>query len=307
MQHRIVSFLPSATEILCELGLEKEILAVTHECDYPQQAKSIPRVIHPSFDPDTLSSAEIDKKIVELTNSNHDIYILDEKVLKNAKPDLIIAQGICDVCSPFTRELNKAVSILGYKPDVLILDPKNLSDILQNILDVGSKVNRENEARELVAKLQKRIQYIKDKKTESRPKVLCIEWLDPLFTAGHWVPEMVEIAGGINGLSTTGEKSRKMKLDEVFSFDPDIIILIPCGFDLKRTISEYEKLYDNKHWRTLRAVKQGEVYAVNASDYFTKPGPRTITGLEILAKIIRPDTFSDITLPKNSLQRLDLE
>ncbi len=307
MQHRIVSFLPSATEILCELGVEKEILAATHECDYPVQAKSIPRVIHPSFDPNALSSGEIDKKIVDLIKSGDDIYILDEKILKNAKPDLIIAQGICDVCSPFTRELNKAISILKYQPDVLILDPKNLSDILQNILDVGKKVNREDQAKQLIAKLQERIQYIKNKKAKTRPKVLCLEWLDPLFTAGHWVPEMVEIAGGINGLSGTGEKSRRMKLDEVFSFDPDIIILIPCGFDLKRTISEYEKLHDNKHWRTLRAVKQGEVYAVNASEYFTKPGPRTITGLEILAKIIRPDTFSDIDIPKNSLQRLDLE
>lgn len=305
MQHRIISFLPSATEILYELGMEKEILAATHECDYPVQAKSIPRVIHPSFDPNVLSSGEIDKKIVDLVKSGDDIYILDEKILKNAKPDLIIAQGICDVCSPFTKEIAKAISILQYEPDVLVLDPKNLSDILHNILEVGKKVNREQQAKDLVAKLEKRIQHIKNKKTSTRPKVLCLEWLDPLFTAGHWVPEMVEIAGGINGLSQPGEKSRRMKLDEIFAFDPDIIVLIPCGFDLERTISEYEKLHDNKHWRTLRAVKQGEVYAVNASDYFTKPGPRTITGLEILAKIIRPDTFSDITLPKNSLQRLD--
>ena len=304
---RIVSFLPSATEILYELGLGNQILAATHECDYPQQAKSIPRVIHPSFNPDILSSAEIDKKIVELAKSNSDIYILDENILKTAKPDLIIAQGICDVCSPFTKEITKAVSILQYKPDILVLDPKNLSDILDNITEIGKKVNQEQKARELVSILQQRINYIKEKPVKSRPKVLCLEWLDPFFTAGHWVPEMVDIAGGINGISSTGEKSRKMTLDEVFKFDPDIIVLIPCGFDLKRTISEYEKLQDSKLWRTVPAVNQGQVYAVNASDYFTKPGPRTITGLEILAKIIRPDTFSDIVLPKDSLKRLDLE
>lgn len=307
MSNRIVSFLPSATEILYELGLGNQILAATHECDYPQQAKSIPRVIHPSFNPDILSSLEIDKKIVELAKSNSDIYILDENILKTAKPDLIIAQGICDVCSPFTKEITKAVSILQYKPDVLVLDPKNLSDILDNITEIGKKVNQEQKARELVSRLQQRIHYIKSKPVKSRPKVLCLEWLDPFFTAGHWVPEMVDIAGGINGISSTGEKSRKMTLDEVFKFDPDIIVLIPCGFDLKRTISEYEKLQDSKLWRTVPAVNQGQVYAVNASDYFTKPGPRTITGLEILAKIIRPDTFSDIVLPKDSLKRLDLE
>ncbi len=305
MSNRIVSFLPSATEILYELGVGDQILAATHECDYPQQARSIPRVIHPSFNPDILSSSEIDKKIVELASTNQDIYVLDENLLKQAKPDLIIAQGICDVCSPFTKEISKAISILQYEPDVLVLDPKNLSDILQNIIEVGKKVNREQKAKELVSKLQQRINHIKSKPVKSRPKVLCLEWLDPLFTAGHWIPEMVAIAGGINGISNPGEKSRKMKLDEIFVFDPDIIVLIPCGFDLNRTISEYEKLSDSKLWKTIRAVNQGQVYAVNASDYFTKPGPRTITGLEILARIIRPDTFSDIVLPKNSLQRLD--
>lgn len=308
MQQRIVSFLPSATEILFELGVGDQVFAVTHECNYPQQAKSKPKVIHSSFDPQKMSSSEIDKTVVKLLNSGKDVYVLDEQILKNANPDLIVAQGICEVCSPFTKEINKAVSILeDNKPEVLILDPKNLDDILQSIIEVGKKVDRVTEAKEFVAKLQRRINLIKDIPTETRPKILCIEWLYPLFTAGHWVPQMVEFAGGINGISSIGEQSRRMSIEEITKFDPDIIVLMPCGFDVSRTIVEYEKLYENKNWHSLRAVKEGYVYAVNANEYFSKPGPRAITGLEILAKIIKPDTFQKLEIPKNSLSKIEIE
>ncbi len=304
---KIVSFLPSATEILYELGVQDQIKAVTHECNYPIQASSKPKVIHASFDPNKMSSYEIDNKVVELVKSGQDIYILNEQVLKNADPDVIVAQGICEVCSPYTREINRAVTLLGGRPQIIILDPKNLDDILQNIIELGDKVGRQETARDFVSKLQKRIDHIKNTPMSSRPKVLCIEWLDPLYTAGHWVPQMVQIAGGINGISTVGEKSRRMELDEIAKFNPDIIVLMPCGFDVKRTISEYEKLAEKLSWKKLDAVKNDEVYAVNANEYFSKPGPRTVTGLEILAKIIRPDTFNDLKIPEESVQRIDLE
>ena len=307
MSNRIVSFLPSATEILYELGVGDQVLAVTHECNYPKEASSKPRVIKSSFDPDKMTSHEIDNKVVELVHAQKDIYILDESVLKKANPDLIVAQGICEVCSPYTREINRAVEILDGKPQVLILDPKNLDDILENVIEIGNKVNKTREAQDFVAKLQERIQDIKDIPKIARPKILCIEWLDPLFTAGHWVPQMVEIAGGINGISIPGEKSRRMDIDEIIKFDPDILVLMPCGFDIKRTMLEYEKLSENWKWNSLGAVKQGQVYAVNANEYFSKPGPRTVTGLEILAKIIHPDTFKDLPIPRNSVQRIDLE
>jgi len=307
MSNRIVSFLPSATEILYELGVGDQVLAVTHECNYPKEASSKPRVIKSSFDPEKMTSHEIDNKVVELVHTQKDIYILDEQVLKKANPDLIVAQGICEVCSPYTREINRAVEILDGKPQVLILDPKNLDDILQNVIEVGNKVNKIREAQDFVAKLQERILDIKDIPKIARPKILCIEWLDPLFTAGHWVPQMVEIAGGINGISISGEKSRRMDIDEIIKFDPDILVLMPCGFDIKRIILEYEKLSENWKWNSLGAVKQGQVYAVNANEYFSKPGPRTVTGLEILAKIIHPDTFKDLPIPRNSVQRIDLE
>src|SRR2546427_1494304 len=307
MAERIVSFLPSATEILYELGVGDQVLAVTHECNYPEEAKSKPKVIHSSFDPQKMSSHEIDNKVIELIHTQKDIYVLDEEILKKADPDLIVAQGICEVCSPYTREINRAVAILDNKPQVLILDPRNLDDILQNIIEIGNKVDRTQQAQDFVAKLRARIKDIKDTPKVSRPKVLCIEWLDPLFTAGHWVPQMVETAGGINGISSTGEQSRRMDIDEAAKFEPDIIILMPCGFDVNRTILEYEKLAEGKKWRSLRAVRQGNLCAVNANEYFSKPGPRTITGIEILSKIIHPDTFKDIQIPENSFKRIDLE
>ncbi len=305
MQNRIVSFLPSATEILYELGAGDQILAVTLECNYPLEAKTKPRVIRASFDPEKMSSQEIDDRVVELVRTGKDIYILDEQILKKANPDLIVAQGICEVCSPYTREINRAVTLLGGKPKVLILDPSNLEDILQNVIEVGDKVGKQEKARNFVIKLQERIDYIKNIPKISKPKVLCIEWLDPLFTAGHWVPQMVEIAGGINGISFTGDKSRRMKIDEIVKFEPDIMILMPCGFDMNRIILEYEKLLENKEWRSLKAVKQGEVYAVNANEYFSKPSPRIVVGLEILSKIIHPDTFRDLQIPKQSIQKIE--
>jgi iron complex transport system substrate-binding protein len=304
---RLVSFLPSATEMLYELGVGDQVMAVTHECNYPLDAKAKPRVIHSSFDPQKMSSQEIDNKVVELASSGKDIYILDEQVLKKANPDLIVAQGICEVCSPYTREISRAMTLLDNKPEVIILDPKNLDDILQNVIEIGNKVEKQEKAKEFVAKLQKRIDDIKNTNKISKPKVVCIEWLDPLFSAGHWVPQMVEIAGGINGISSTGDKSRRMQIEEIVKFDPDVIILMPCGFDVSRTILEYEKLLEDSTWQKIKAVSCGQVYAVNANEYFSKPGPRTVTGLEILAKIIHPDTFRDLQIPKQSTQKIDPE
>ncbi|MGI0087027.1 MAG: cobalamin-binding protein [Nitrosotalea sp.] len=307
MENRIVSFLPSATEILYELGVGDQVLAVTHECNYPSEVKAKPKVIHSVFDPEKMTSQEIDRKVVDLMKTGKDIYVLDEQVLKNANPNLIVAQGICDVCSPFTKEINKAVAILGVRPEVLILDPRSLGDILDNIIEVGKKVGKLSESQAFVHNLRSRIKIIQHRQKIVRPQVICIEWLDPLFTAGHWVPQMVELAGGINGISATGDQSRRMDLDEIVRFDPDIIVLMPCGFDVNRTIREYEKLEDKEKWRSLKAVKQGQVYAVNANEYFSKPGPRTVIGLEILAKIINPDTFKDLQIPKNSIQKIEFE
>ena len=301
---RIVSFLPSATETLYHLGAASQIVGVTHECNFPSRARKKLRVIRPSFDPGRMTGREIDSKIVELMRSGKDIYIVDDAALKKAKPDLIIAQGLCEVCSPFTKEISRAVNILGGRPDVLVLDPHDLDDILVSIMDVAEKVDRVVAGRKLVTSLQKRIDAVRGMKISNRPRVLCIEWLDPLFTAGHWVPQMVEYAGGINGISVAGEPSRRMDIDEAAQFDPDIIVLMPCGFDIKRTLKELPPLASSEKWKSLRAVKAGNVYAVEANSYFSKPGPRTIVGLEIMAKISHPGASRRIKVPKGSYKKL---
>ena len=315
MSHkRIVSFLPSATEILYEIGAGSQILGVTHECNYPKDAKSKLKVINSSFDASTMSSKEIDNKIVELFANGKDIYIINEKILKKLKPDLIVAQGICEVCSPFTKEIKRAISVLEYNPKVIVLDPHNVSSILDNITEIATNIGKFNEGKNLVRLLEDKINRIKkitELKTnkEDLPKILCLEWIDPFFTAGHWVPEMVQIAGGINGLGKSNEQSRRTSLEEITKFDPDIIILMPCGFNIDRTIKEYKNasLNKNQEWNNLRAIKNNELYVVDAGSYFSKPGPRTIIGIEILAKIISPNEFEHIIIPENSYSKLIID
>jgi iron complex transport system substrate-binding protein len=313
---RIVSFLPSSTEILYEIGAGSQIVGVTHECKYPDDANRKPRVINASFDANKMNSKEIDQKIIELMQSSRDIYLIDDEKLREAKPDLIIAQDICEVCAPFAKEIDRAFSILGYRPDIFVLDPHDLDDILTSIIDIAERVNRVTEGRKLLVSLQKRIDTIrmraglkfvdnwgkkKNNNITNKRKVLCLEWIEPFFTAGHWVPQMVEIAGGINGLSYPGQPSHRINdIDEIIKFNPDKIILMPCGFDIERTVKEAKILETNDKWKSLQSIQNNEVYVVNAGAYFSKPGPRTITGLEILAKIIDPEGFEDIKVPTDS-------
>jgi iron complex transport system substrate-binding protein len=304
---RIVSFLPSSTEILYEIGAGSQIAGVTHECKYPDDAKRKPQVINASFDAKKMNSKEIDEKIIELMHSNRDIYLINDEKLREAKPDLIIAQGLCEVCAPFAKEIDRASFILGYRPDTLVLDPHDLDDILTSIMDIAERVDRVTEGRKLVVSLQKRIDNIRMRSGQrivegknNKPKVLCLEWVDPFFIAGHWVPQMVEIAGGINGLSYAGDPSRRINIDEITNFNPDKIILMPCGFDIERTVEEAKILEANDKWKSLQSVQSNEVYVVNTGAYFSKPGPRTIIGLEVIAKIIDPEGFEDIKVPIDS-------
>jgi len=305
MSKRIVSFLPSATELLYELGVQDKIFGVTHECLYPEEAKSKPRVINSVFNADIMNSKEIDDKIVELMRNGMEVFTLDEKNLIAAKPDLIISQEICEVCSAYTGQVNKALSILDKKPEVHVLNPVDLDGILASIDDLAKKIGKEKEGTILRKSLEKRIEFIKDKKFEKRPQVLCVEWINPFFTSGHWVPEMVEISGGKNLISRKGERSRRMTFEEIKKSSPELIIMMPCGFDTERTISEYKNVLENNtDWTKLDAVKSNNVYAVDANSYFSKPSIRTITGLEVLAKIIHPQMFSDLRVPQNSFKQI---
>ena len=305
MPQRIVSFLPSATELIYELGCQDDLFGVTHECLYPDDAKSKPRIINTVIDVDSMSSPEIDKKTCELMRDGKDIFVLEEENLKNAAPDLIISQNTCEVCAAHTNQIEQALSILEKKPQIHSIDPHNLEEILDSISVLARIVGKEKEGEELKKSLKNRIDFIQSQNFENLPKVIAIEWIKPFFTSGHWVPEMIEISGGKNLVSKVGEHSRRMEFNEIVKADPDIIILMPCGFDVTRTISEYNlHLKDDESWNSLKAVQNNNVYAVDANAYFSKPSIRTITGLEILAKIFHPEKFDRVNTPQNSFKKI---
>ena len=302
---RIISFLPSATELIYELGAQERLFGVTHECDYPSDASNKPRVIESIFEPEKMSSQEIDDKICELSERGEEIYKLITENVSNAKPDLIISQEICKVCSAYTNQVKNAINILEEKPEIYSMSPHNIQEILRCVSDIAEKIEEEERGEEIVNSLNIRINKIKKVPISNRPKVLGIEWIKPFFTAGHWVPEMIEYSGGINMITKNGEHSRKMDITEIENADPDVLILMPCGFNVQRTISEYEKyLKDDSRWNKLRAVREKRVFVVDANSFFSKPSIRVVTGIEILAKILHPEIFTDFEVPTNSFSKI---
>tara|TARA_B110000014_G_scaffold263504_1_gene260473 strand:- start:452 stop:1375 length:924 start_codon:yes stop_codon:yes gene_type:complete len=304
--NRIVSFLPSATELLYALDVQDKLFGVTHECDFPKDARTIPNVIESVFEPKKMSSKEIDEKILELVSNNKDIYELQIDNLKKANPDLIISQEICEVCSAYTNQVNNAMKILDKKPELFAMNPHDIEGIISNVSDISEKIGKVEKGMEIINSLKQRIEYFNEKQVSDKPKVLAIEWIEPFYTSGHWVPEMVELAGAENLISKRSEHSRKMTFGEIKNSDPDIIVMMPCGFDVQRTIREYNmNLKNNQEWNSLRAVKEKNIFAVDANSFFSKPSIRTITGIEILAKIIHPDEFSKVQIPNNSFRKIN--
>ena len=254
---RVFSFLPSATELIYELGAQEKLFGVTHECNYPSDATNKPKVIESVFEPENMSSLEIDKKICDLSEKGEDIYKLVTQNVSNAKPDLIISQEICEVCSAYTNQVKNAIEILDEKPEIYSMSPHDIQGILKCVDDIAEKIDEVKRGNEIINSLNSRIEEIKNVKISNRPKVLGIEWLNPFFTSGHWVPEMIEISGGVNMITKTGEHSRKMEIEEIEREDPDVLILMPCGFDVQRTVSEYEKyLKNDPKWNQLKAVRE---------------------------------------------------
>ncbi len=253
-----------------------------------------------------MSSQEIDQTTCSLLKEGKDIFTLNEKNLLDAKPDLIISQNTCEVCAAHTNQISRATQILDDKPTIHSMDPHNITEIFDGVTELAKLIGKEQEGQRLKSSLEKRLQKIKNKEVLEKPKVLALEWVDPLFTSGHWVPEMISIAGGTNLVSNTGEHSRKMELDEAIKSQPDFVIVMPCGFDTKRAISEYKgSLGKNQLWCNLSAVKNNQVFAVDANSYFSKPSIRTVTGIEILAKILHPDIFRDVQVPENSYKVIE--
>lgn len=303
---RIVSFLPSATELLYELEAEDMLFGVTHECKYPEDAKTKLQIISSVINSDELSSSEIDTKTCQLLSEGKEIFTLNEKNMLKANPDLIISQETCEACAAHNNQVNKAIQILQKKPMIHLMDPHNLEEIVRSVNEIGKVIEKEKNAIKVTEALKNRINQIRKHKPTVKQKVLALEWIEPFFTAGHWIPEMINDAGGENLISKDGEHSRKIGMDEIIKSDPDIIIMMPCGFDTFRTISEYNKILKmNKPWNSLRAVKNRKVFAVDANSYFSKPSIRTITGLEILAKIIQSNNFLNLNVPENSFLQIE--
>ncbi|MGH7369304.1 MAG: cobalamin-binding protein, partial [Candidatus Methylomirabilaceae bacterium] len=236
---RICSLLPSATEIVYLLGLGDQLCAVSHECDYPPEASAKPVVIRSVFDPSTLSSREIDQAVMEHLRQGTGVYAIDVDRLRRVDPDLILTQELCDVCAVPYLEVKRAVEQLGSGPRLLSLSPALLGDVLQDIRRVGQAAGRDREAESIVEQLQSRIDQVATitARVAERPRTFCLEWTDPLYVAGHWVPEMVEMAGGTDGLGMKGKPSTRIEWDRVVAYAPEVIILMPCGFDLPRAVS----------------------------------------------------------------------
>ena len=290
---RICSLLPSATEIAFALGLGNEVVGVTHECDYPPEARTKPVVVHGMINSHTTTSRQIDQSVREHCNQKTSLYAIDFLRLKEARPDIVLTQALCEVCALDYNEVVHACQSLPSRPKIIALNPTCLADVLADIERVGNLTARVSQAETLVFRLRQRVDEI-HRKTSTvalRPRVACLEWLDPIFSAGHWVPEMVDLAGGIDGIAQRGETSVQIPWERVLELNPDVLVLMPCGFDVDRTVKEAKPLYHLPGWGQLPAVENGRVFAVNGHAYFSRPGPRLIDGLEILSRIIQPEIF----------------
>ena len=285
---RICSLLPGATEIAFALGLGDQIVGVTHECDYPPDAKQKSVMVHSTIEPARMSASEIDSKVVELLQAGKSLYHIDRAALHAADPDVILTQGLCQVCALDYREVVEAAALLPRQPKIVSFNPHSLSDILDDILRVGRATERQSAAVALADGLRQRIEIVGQREPDKRPRVVCLEWFEPLYSAGHWVPEIVALAGGYDTLGRPGEPSAKLEWSAVLEARPEVILLMPCGFDLGRAVKESTPLRALPGWSQLPAVKSGNVFALNGNAYFSRPGPRLVNGLEILARIIHP-------------------
>ena len=306
MSSRIVSFLPSATEMACALGLHDQLVGITHECDYPPSVREKPIVVSSAVSMATMTQAEIDSIVSERMKNGQSLYQVDEKLLQELAPDLILTQDLCQVCAPSGNEVTQALTALPSKPEILWLTPKSLAQIEENLREIGAATGRLEKADELIASGRVILDHIAERArtASTRPRVFCMEWLDPVYCSGHWVPEMVSIAGGVDHLGHEGSDSVRVAWEDVLAWKPEVLVIMPCGFHLDQVLELTPKLCAKSGWQELPAVQQGRVYAVDASSYFARPGPRVVEGTELLAHLIHPDLFPWAG-PADAYSRLD--
>lgn len=297
---RICSLLPGATEILFILGLGDHVVAVSHECDYPPEAREKLVVVRTMIDPNRLTSGEIDREVSAILAGGNTLYTLDQQALRDSAPDLILTQSLCEVCALDYNHVAEVARSLPHPPRILSLNPHSLSELLDDILRIGAATGENDAAANLVRSLKERIQTVGEREPARRPRVVCLEWLEPLYIAGHWVPEIIGLAGAEDVLGRAGEPSARIEWRNVVEARPDALLLMPCGFDLRRTAREATPLRRLVGWNDLPAVRSGNVFALNGNAYFSRPGPRLIDGLEILARILHPGDFSDEASPADA-------
>ncbi len=286
---RIVSLLPSATEILFALGFDREVVGVSHECDFPPQARN-KRVVIQSRIPKDAAPLEIDRLVREYVSRGESLYAVDAQALEELAPDLIITQDLCHVCAASPDDLGAALARFAERPEVLCLNPQDLGDVWRDILWVGEQTRRGRAAEALLERIGERLGSLERIVAEraERPRVAFLEWLQPFYVGGHWVPEMIELAGGRDVLGRVHTPSFRVALEDIVAAAPEIILISPCGYGAKQARDEYLSMAHPHEWNAIPAVQSGRVYALEANSYFSRPGPRLITGIEALAKVFHP-------------------
>jgi iron complex transport system substrate-binding protein len=300
---RICSLLPSATEILFALGLGDSVVGVTHECDFPPEASKKPSLIRPRVDPQA-SPAVIDRQVANLVSRGESIYSVDAELLASLAPDLIITQDLCHVCAASPDDLATVLARFSKRPKILSLTPHSLADVWDDIRKIGEATGRRRDAQGLAINLQQKVAAIEMRVANApRPRVLCLEWMDPFYIAGHWVPEMVVKAGGEDVLGRVGEPSFRATVEQMAETDAEIIIVMPCGYSSRRAAGEFDLNVLPPSWGKLPAIRDRRIFAVDANSYFSRPGPRLTGGLELLVHLFHPQIVP-LNLPSDSFQKL---
>ncbi|HVA76386.1 MAG TPA: cobalamin-binding protein [Candidatus Binataceae bacterium] len=290
---RIVSLLPSATEVVCALGFEKELVGRSHECDFPRGVANLPALTEPKFKVEG-TSAEIDRRVKRIVGDALSVYRVDTAKLRELHPDVIVTQSQCEVCAVSESDVEAAVAEwLGARPRIVSLAPYALADIFKDLRRVASALEAVDRGEVLIAQLRGRMEAIAAQASAlgTRPTFACIEWIDPMMAAGNWMPELAAMAGGANLFGRAGEHSPWMKFAELAAADPEVIMISPCGFDIARTMAELPALTRDSQWSTLRAVREQRVFIADGNQYFNRPGPRIVESLEILSEILHPQAF----------------
>ena len=290
---RIASLLPSATEIVCALGLKQNLVGITHECDFPPSVAGKPILTASRISHETMSSKEIDHAVRSQLDGHGSIYDLNEKLLHELQPDLILTQELCDVCAVSYKTVEKAARMYTADAKVVSLEPNTIGEIFENVKLIGSLTGTEEKADEVVRGLQVRLDKMAEKteNLKERPRVLMLEWLEPFFAPGHWVLEQVAAAGGDASFGNAGKPSVTTTIEEIAAYAPEIIVLIPCGYYIRDILRQVPQTRFPAAWFDLPAVKNNQVWALDATAYFSRPAPRVVEGAEILAKILHPNIF----------------